>query len=236
MATVHRRCKIRNVSNRKSGSSCDVVVRRRDDVLLSAIREATRAELAERGYSGVTFEGVARRAKTSKPVLYRRYRSRAHMVVDALPALRWQASAATDARSLRDDLSALLSEVLDRFYSIGVDTYRRLIADADDELLDTLDAQLTQLANQTIYRALSQARDRGEIGPSDIPDRAATTIAVLLRNELFFTRKPVDQQTVADMLDNVYLPLIDAVSHRSDAGLAAAAARKGHRGATMPLS
>lgn len=214
------------MSKPKTRSPNETVVRRRDDVLMSAIRDATRAELAERGYSGVTFEGVARRAQTSKPVLYRRYPSRAHMVVDALPALRWQASQTTDARSLRDDLSALLSDALDRFHSIGIDTYRRLIADADDELLDTLDAQLTQLANQTIYSALSRARDRGEIGPSDIPDRAATAIAVLLRNELFFTRKPVDQQIVIDILDNVYLPLIEAVSHRSD----------GQRGATIPLS
>lgn len=203
---------------------------------MSAIREATRAELAERSYSGVTFEGVARRAKTSKPVLYRRYRSRAHMVVDALPALRWQASQTTDAPSLRDDLSALLSDALDKFRSIGIDTYRRLIADADDELLDTLDAQLTQLANQTVHRALSRARDRGEIGPSDIPDVAATSIAVLLRNELFFTRNPVDQETLIDMLDNVYLPLIDAVSHRSDVDLPAAAAGGSQRGATRSLS
>jgi AcrR family transcriptional regulator len=193
---------------------------------MAAIREATRAELADHGYPRVTFEGVARRAKTSKPVLYRRYRSRAHMVVDALPALRWQAPQTTAARSLRDDLSALLSDALDRFHSVGIDTYRRLIADADDELLDILDAQLTQLANQTIHRALSRARDRGEIGPVDIPDRAATTIAVLLRNELFFTRKPVDRQTLIDILDNVYLPLIAAVSHRSDV----------QRGATIPLS
>lgn len=226
MLTVHPGGKIRNVSKPKTRSPNETVVRRRDDVLMSAIRDAARAELAERGYSGVTFEGVARRAQTSKPVLYRRYPSRAHMVVDALPALRWQASQTTDARSLRDDLSALLSDSLDRFHSIGIDTYRRLIADADDELLDTLDAQLTQLANQTIYSALSRARDRGEIGPSDIPDRAATAIAVLLRNELFFTRKPVDQQIVIDILDNVYLPLIEAVSHRSD----------GQRGATIPLS
>jgi AcrR family transcriptional regulator len=40
---------------------------------MSAIRAATRAELADYGYAGVTFEGVARRAQTSKPVLYRRY-------------------------------------------------------------------------------------------------------------------------------------------------------------------
>jgi hypothetical protein len=46
--------------------------RRRNDKLMAAIHEATRAQLAERGYAGVTFEGVARRARTSRSVLYRR--------------------------------------------------------------------------------------------------------------------------------------------------------------------
>ncbi len=195
---------------------------------MSAIREATRAELAEHGYPGATFEGVARRAKTSKPVLYRRYRSRAHMVVDALLAPPSQTVPASATRSLREDLLTLLDATMDRFHRIGIDTYRSLIADADDELLDIITEQLAELADQTIYRALSDARDRGEIGTADIPDRAATTIVALVRNEVFFTRNPVDQEALTDMLDNVYLPLIDAVSHRSD--------RNGQRGATIPLS
>lgn len=190
---------------------------------MSAIREATRAELTEHGYPGVTFEGVARRAKTSKPVLYRRYRSRAHMVVDALLALPRQPIAATAKPSLREDLVTLLDAMVVRFHRIGIDTYRSLIADADDELLDTITAQLAQLADQTIYRALSDARDRGEIGPADIPDRAATALGALVRNELFFTPGPVGKEALIDILDNVYLPLIDAVSNRSDADLPAAA-------------
>jgi AcrR family transcriptional regulator len=192
------------------------VARRRDDVLMSAIREATRSELTDHGYSGVTFEGVARRAKTSKPVLYRRYPSRAHMVVDALLALPIQPVPASGAPSLREDLLTLLDATTDRFHHIGVDTYRSVIADADDELLDTVTAQLAKLADQTIYRALSDARDRGEIGAAPIPERAANAIVALIRNEVFFTRNLVDQTVLTDMLDNVYLPLIQTVSRRAD--------------------
>ena len=195
------------------GRGAGVGVRRRDDVLMSAIHEATRAELAEHGYPGVTFEGVARRAKTSKPVLYRRFRSRAHMVVDAL-LLPPQPLPANGAPSLRDELLTLLDAVVLRFNRVGIGTYRSLIADADDELLDTITDQLAELADQTIFRALAEARGRGEIGPADIPARAATAIAALARNELFFSRGPVGKESMIDILDNVYLPLIDAVSHR----------------------
>jgi AcrR family transcriptional regulator len=183
---------------------------------MSAIREATRSELTDHGYSGVTFEGVARRAKTSKPVLYRRYPSRTHMVVDALLALPRQPAPTSGAPSLREDLLALLDAIMLRLDRIGIDTYRSLMADADDELLDTITAQLAELADQTIYRALSNARDRGEIGPAKIPDRAATAIVALVRNEVFFARGPVGKDTLIDILDNVYLPLIEAVSCRPE--------------------
>ena len=191
-----------------------VAVRRRDDVLMEAIREATRAELADFSYAGVTYEGVARRARTSKPVLYRRYPSRAHMVVDALPNLRWQPDddGIAPSDSLRDDLLTLFGAVVDNFLAIGIDNYRSLIGDADEDLFNFLDAQVTGLAERTIYPALARARERGEIGPYEIPRRAATSIGLLLRDEMVFARNDVGADTIAELLDTVYLPLIRTVS------------------------
>ena len=181
---------------------------------MAAIREATRAELADFGYGGVTYEGVARRVRTSKPVLYRRYRSRAHMVVDALPNLRWQLDddGIAPSLSLREDLLALFGAVVDNFIAIGIDNYRSLIGDADDDLFNFLDEQVTGLAERTIYPALARARERGEIGPYEIPRRAATSIGVLMRDELVFARDGVGPDTIAELLDTVYLPLIKTVS------------------------
>jgi AcrR family transcriptional regulator len=200
------------VSTPETASAAPVSVRRRDDVLMEAIRAATRAELADSGYAGVTYEGVARRARTSKPVLYRRYQSRAHMVVDALPNLHWRPDDDVVSQSLREDLLQIFGVALDNFRVIGIDNYRRLIADADDELLNALNTQITKLAVRTLYPALARARARGEIGPRDIPHRAAILIGTLVRDELFFARHDVDSTVLAEMLDTVYLPLIDAIS------------------------
>jgi AcrR family transcriptional regulator len=186
--------------------------RRRNDKLMAAIHEATRAQLAERGYAGVTFEGVARRARTSRSVLYRRYRSRAQMVADALGALRWQPDWMTTG-TLRQDLLLILTAILESFYIVGVDTYRRLGAEADDELFGEMTILMSDLVRRTFRRALSDARRRGEIGPAVIPERVEITLLALLRNELFFTRNPVDQSTLVELIDIVYLPLIAAVSH-----------------------
>lgn len=180
---------------------------------MAAIREATRAELADNGYAGVTYEGVARRAQTGKPVLYRRYPSRAHMVVDALPTLRWQPDDnLVWTNSLRDDLLLLFSTVIAIFQGFGVDNYRSLIAEADADLFSTLDAQVISLAERTVYPALDRARARGEIGPHQVPQRAAASIGVLVRNEMVFSLNPVDATTLGEILDSVYLPLIAKTS------------------------
>jgi AcrR family transcriptional regulator len=202
------------VSSTRDAASSAGTIRRRDDVLMAAIREATRAELADFGYAGVTYEGVARRARTSKPVLYRRYPSRAHMVVDALPNLRWQPDddGIAPLQSLREDLLALFGAVVDNFLAIGIDNYRSLIGDADDDLFNFLDAQVTGLADRTVYPALARARERGEIGPHEIPRRAATSIGVLLRDEMVFARNDIGADTITELLDTVYLPLIRTVS------------------------
>jgi AcrR family transcriptional regulator len=187
-------------------------VRRRDSVLLDAIREATKAELAQYGYAGVTFEGVARRVKTSKPVLYRRYRSRAHMISDALSTIGVATELAAPRGSLRADLLATMTALVERFERIGIDTYRGLIAEIDNDLRNAMEAITTPLLREHIRRVLSDARERDELGPNPIPDRVAMAVFALLRNELFFRNTPVGSDVLADIIDTVYLPLIWAVS------------------------
>jgi AcrR family transcriptional regulator len=200
------------VPKRSGTSSGEASGRRRDDVLMSAIRDATRAELADHGYQGVTFEGVARRAKTSKPVLYRRYRTRAQMVADALPKMPPPRTSTTSAASLRDDLAVLLGSIFSNMRRMGIDTYRSLMTEADDELLDTL-ADSVAWTERAVHRALSNARNRREIGPGHIPDNVATSILGLARYEMFFRPHAVDEDALIQILDTVYLPLIDAVSN-----------------------
>lgn len=187
------------------------VQRRRDATLKSAIHSAIRAELAESGYDGVTFDKVAKKAKTSRSVIYRRYRSRAHMVTDALPSLHWP-SKWHSSGSLRQDLLVIFGSILERFNSVGVDTYRRLGAEADDELFEESTALIGELVAGTIHLALADARDRGEIGGAPIPETAEMTLFALVRNDLFFTRQPVDDERLSALIDEVYLPLISAVS------------------------
>ncbi|HEY5880695.1 MAG TPA: TetR/AcrR family transcriptional regulator [Nakamurella sp.] len=184
------------------------LTRRRGAALTAAIRDATVAELAEYGYAGVSFEGVARRAHTSKPVLYRRYDSRAHLVIDAWTSLAPLVLPARGSGTLRVDLIGVLGAINERFQRVGVDAFRRVIAEADDDLLEQITTFTWTAAKDTIARMLREARDRGDLGDEPIPERVMLLPLVLLRHELFFLRGTLATDVLAEIVDQVCLPLL----------------------------
>jgi AcrR family transcriptional regulator len=80
--------------------------RPRDPAIDDAVLAATRAVLVELGYSKLTFELVARRAGVSRPTIYRRWPSKAHLVHEsiysqaALSSLPDTGDFANDVRSM----------------------------------------------------------------------------------------------------------------------------------------
>jgi AcrR family transcriptional regulator len=182
--------------------------RRQACELAEAIRAATLAELADHGYAGVTYEGVARRVRTSKPVLYRRYRSRVQMVLDAI-ASRATDEVHIDTGSLRGDLIALLEKMAARIQHVGIEAYRGIIAEFGDSITDT--AGLDGLTSQTMGKILDTARARGEIGPGPLPARVVLLPVVMLRHDALLGH-PLDPASITDMIDSVYLPLVKALS------------------------
>lgn len=98
------------------GSPSDPRVRRRPGGRTGRTRarviEAVRAELGERGYDGLTVEGVAARAGVHRTTVYRRWRDVGGLLADVLDAAGdddWQPP---DTGSLHGDLLALNEEIL----------------------------------------------------------------------------------------------------------------------------
>src|SRR6266851_255059 len=85
--------------------------RRRGAELDHALLTAAWDELIENGYENLTMESVADRAKTSRPVISRRWADRRELVMAAMS--HWfecNPLAAPDTGSLRGDLLAFLEE------------------------------------------------------------------------------------------------------------------------------
>lgn len=73
----------------------------------AAALEATLAELAESGYAELTLARVASRAGVNKTTVYRRWRTREALVLDAMLELAGEGVKIPDTGSLRGDLLAI---------------------------------------------------------------------------------------------------------------------------------
>ncbi|MFJ9734483.1 TetR/AcrR family transcriptional regulator [Streptomyces sp. NPDC101171] len=78
----------------------------REDVT-EAIRAAVFEELAAVGYARMSIEGIARRAGVGKTAVYRRWRSKLHLVLDVVSALAVLGLPVPDTGSLEGDLRLL---------------------------------------------------------------------------------------------------------------------------------
>ncbi|RJL27060.1 TetR/AcrR family transcriptional regulator [Bailinhaonella thermotolerans] len=74
------------------------------------VLDAVRAELGERGYDGLTLDGVAARAGVHRATVYRRWRDVGGLLADLFEATRDDDWLPRDTGSLRGDLAALNRE------------------------------------------------------------------------------------------------------------------------------
>ncbi|OBI83758.1 TetR/AcrR family transcriptional regulator [Mycobacterium sp. 1245805.9] len=85
--------------------------RPRDPRIDAAVLRATVELLAETGYSGLLVSAIAERAGTSKPAIYRRWPSKAHLVHEAVFPIG-AATAIPDTGSLPDDLREMVRRAM----------------------------------------------------------------------------------------------------------------------------
>lgn len=188
------------------------VVRRGTEVLVRDIRLAILEELHENGYPGVTFEGVARRARTSKPVIYRRYSSRAHMALDAWT---WNSPVSMPKRTkgtLRKDLIAILEALQSYNKKAGAAAFRRMIAEADDDLMKQMTETTAEMSREAVQMALVAARLRGEIGEAPLGRALELLPIILFRHDVFFRRPPYESKATEALVDEILLPVMTALA------------------------
>jgi AcrR family transcriptional regulator len=99
--------------------------RPRNEGLRRTILRAAAELLEERGVDGVTIEAIAERAAVGKQTIYRRWASRAAVLVEAFLSQDEATGGTPDTGSLRKDLAIFASGLAD---SAGRDSLRRSVA------------------------------------------------------------------------------------------------------------
>jgi AcrR family transcriptional regulator len=182
--------------------------RRRGKELEAAILQAVREELNERGYSNLTMDGVAERSGTSKAVLYRRWANRAEIVLAAIrERVPLPLEEVPDYGNLRDDVCGVLRSMNQNNIEVMMTAFYGLVTDIGAMPLASLIFPEGR-NNRTMTIVLQRAVDRGEVPAEAVTPRMLTLPADLSRHELILYNRPMSEQTIAEIVDEVYLPLV----------------------------
>jgi AcrR family transcriptional regulator len=199
--------------------------RRRGKELESAILEAAWAELQEGGLPAVTMDRVARRAGTSKPVLYRRWSGRIDLLVASVLHRMPRGDAVPDTGTLRDDTVTLLKIMQRQLLILGRRPILAVLAEVvdnpqvNDRVSRHLIGHLRGLMSDVV---LERALRRGEIQPEDLNERLQTLPFDLVRNEFILTGAVTDE-AIEEIVDTVFLPALEGRARRREVAREAAA-------------
>jgi AcrR family transcriptional regulator len=185
--------------------------RRRGKVLEAAIFEAVLQELAETGYVNFSIERVAAGADTSKPVLYRRWPTRARLVYAALRATRLDVSfEAPDTGTVRADIMVILNRISKMVVELSPEVIFGLIAELLHESEASLFAEVHEGNAKIMKEILTRGIGRGEIAAEKLTPRLAALPFDLVRYQLLILRQPLSAQDIAEIIDRIFLPLVRA--------------------------
>lgn len=185
--------------------------RRRGTVLETAIFKIVLRELAETGYVDFSIERVAAKARTSKPVIYRRWPSRAKLVYAALRASQpLYSSQAPDTGTVRGDLMVILRRISEMVEEVSPEVFFGLAAELLHESESALYSGVQEHSTKIMTEILERGIARGEIAAKKITPRLAALPLDLARYQLMILQQPLSAQDIKEIVDQIYLPLIRA--------------------------
>ena len=182
--------------------------RRRGEELDAAIRDAVLELLAASGPRGVTMEAVASAARTSKPVLYRRWPDRGALLRDTLLGIATAAIPREDTGSYRGDMLAILRGWAALFTGPDAALLRAVIAAGahDQELTAAFQNDVIGWRKEEMAALLSRGIARGDVRP-DVPVEIARELGQsVLWHRLLITGDPITDELVVQLVDDVLVP------------------------------
>ncbi|MFY7066249.1 TetR/AcrR family transcriptional regulator [Nocardiopsis changdeensis] len=167
--------------------------------VLAAVRAATLAELGERGYADLSVESVARRAGVHKTTVYRRWRDRQALVVDAFEHLAATEVPAPDTGALAGDLEALARALVGLLTSPRGAVMTAMLADAA-RIPEIARARERVFADRVehVRPVVERAVARGEAPPGTDPARVARALAAPVYLRLLVSGDPLDEGAAAE--------------------------------------
>ena len=163
--------------------------------------------LQQHGYDRLTLEAVATTARASKATLYRRWPTKAELVLAAFVEGTRQVATEPDTGTLRGDLQAL-GETIRSHVSAHASTIRAVLVETSRSagLEAIMQEQFLDQRKALVERVLARAVERGEIDDTAITDDLWDVLPGYLIYRCVLTGRSPSPRTVRDLVDNVLVP------------------------------
>ncbi|WP_203561221.1 TetR/AcrR family transcriptional regulator [Jiella pacifica] len=185
--------------------------RRRGRDLERAILGAAWLELADHGYAGLTMDGVAKRAGTSRPVLARRWEGKAEL---AVATIRHQMAKhpldVPDSGNVRTELIDYLERASARASGIAAAFtlfHSEYFSEGSSAPKDLHEA-LARGETRSLSLILDRAVGRRQVDPDKLTPPVASLLGDLFRYHVVMHFKPPPQALRQDWVDTIFLPLV----------------------------
>jgi AcrR family transcriptional regulator len=163
--------------------------------------------LQEHGYDRLTVDAVAATARASKATVYRRWPSKAELVLAAFIEGIRQVAVPPDTGTLRGDLLQV-GELVCQQAQQHASTIRAVLVEVSRHpaLNDVMQHQFIDQRKALIHYVLRQAIDRGEIDEAAITDELWDLLPGYLIFRSIIPSRPPTQDTVQALVDKVIIP------------------------------
>jgi AcrR family transcriptional regulator len=163
--------------------------------------------LQDEGYDGLTLDAVAAHARASKATVYRRWPTKAELVLAAFIEGVRQVAVAPETGSLRGDLLQLAHVCCDHARE-HASTMRAVLVEVsrNPALNDVMQNQFLDQRKALFEHVLGQAVERGEMEAAAITDDLWDVMPGYLIFRSIFSSRPPSRVTVEALVDHVIIP------------------------------
>jgi AcrR family transcriptional regulator len=169
--------------------------------------EVTLQLLQEHGYDRLTLDAVAARARASKATVYRRWPSKAELVLAAFIEGCRQVAVHPDTGTLRGDLLQL-GRVISQQSHEQAGIIRAVLVEISRHpaLHDAMQSEFLDQRKALLQDVLRDAALRGEIDAAAISDELWDLLPGYLIFRSIMQNRPPTEQTVEALVDEVIIP------------------------------
>ncbi|MER5638686.1 TetR/AcrR family transcriptional regulator [Kitasatospora sp. NPDC002227] len=186
--------------------------RRRGKALETAIFEAALDQLTSGGFARMTMEGIAGAAQTGKAALYRRWASKADLIIDALGSTLPPPTEVPDLGSVRSELLQLIQGYGAVMESPVGAAMRALMAELDIErtrdFQEFLNERVIRPATAATLGVLRRGELRGDVRPGAATGLVADVAPAMLLYRAKVCAGAVDPEFCVALVDEVLLPMV----------------------------